>query len=252
MFFSFNIKTKAHCAYLYDLMLVRSYFFTAALNEASVIVRKHTPLTNLFMCLWFNEVVRFTSRDQLSFPYVLWRLKLLKDINVFPVCVRKDLVNSMGHISKAKPLINWWYGTAVQFHGWWLHFIVTGYQAYHSFTIWLKLKVLEELVRMIFLAGSCLLLDQLSLYCYGHHLNGLSGFCIYLHIPVIEKEWINLLIFLEVLLLHLLFLCGENIVFSSWPIELKLAVSFLVACRGVGLWMVWMVKDLKLRKSKIW
>lgn len=32
-----------------------------ALAEASVIVREHTPLTNLFMCLWFNEVVRFTS-----------------------------------------------------------------------------------------------------------------------------------------------------------------------------------------------
>ncbi|KAI3761182.1 hypothetical protein L1987_51593 [Smallanthus sonchifolius] len=47
-----------------------------ALNEASVIVREHTPVTNLFMCLWFNEVVRFTSRDQLSFPYVLWRLKV--------------------------------------------------------------------------------------------------------------------------------------------------------------------------------
>ncbi|KAJ8621036.1 hypothetical protein MRB53_029565 [Persea americana] len=47
-----------------------------ALCEASVIVREHTPLTNLFMCLWFNEVVRFTSRDQLSFPYVLWRLKV--------------------------------------------------------------------------------------------------------------------------------------------------------------------------------
>ncbi|OMO74989.1 Plant disease resistance response protein [Corchorus olitorius] len=69
-----------------------------ALNEASVIVRKHTPLTNLFMCLWFNEVVRFTSRDQLSFPYVHWRLKVLKNINMFPVCTRKDLVNSMGHI----------------------------------------------------------------------------------------------------------------------------------------------------------
>ncbi|KAF2324489.1 hypothetical protein GH714_014784 [Hevea brasiliensis] len=77
-----------------------------ALNEASVIVREHTPLTNLFMCLWFNEVVRFTSRDQLSFPYVLWRLKLLKNINMFPVCIRKDLVNSMGHIRKAKPLIS--------------------------------------------------------------------------------------------------------------------------------------------------
>lgn len=76
----------------------------AALSEASVIVREHTPLTNLFMCLWFNEVVRFTSRDQLSFPYVLWRLKVLENINMFPVCVRKDLVNSMGHVRKAKPL----------------------------------------------------------------------------------------------------------------------------------------------------
>ncbi|PWA80347.1 hypothetical protein CTI12_AA197720 [Artemisia annua] len=75
-----------------------------ALNEASVIVREHNPVTNLFTCLWFNEVVRFTSRDQLSFPYVLWRLKVLKNINMFPVCTRKDLVNSMGHIRKAKPL----------------------------------------------------------------------------------------------------------------------------------------------------
>ncbi|XP_010525625.1 PREDICTED: uncharacterized protein LOC104803394 [Tarenaya hassleriana] len=77
-----------------------------ALSEASVIVREHTPLTNLFLCLWFNEVVRFTSRDQLSFPYVLWRLKVLKNINIFPVCTRKDLVNSIGHVRKAKPLLN--------------------------------------------------------------------------------------------------------------------------------------------------
>ncbi|GAB4839401.1 hypothetical protein Ancab_028925 [Ancistrocladus abbreviatus] len=76
-----------------------------ALAEASIIVREHLPSTNLFMCLWFNEVVRFTSRDQLSFPYVLWRLKILKDINMFPVCTRKDLVNSMGHVRKAKPSV---------------------------------------------------------------------------------------------------------------------------------------------------
>ncbi|XP_077233575.1 DNA-directed RNA polymerase subunit beta (DUF616) [Tasmannia lanceolata] len=74
-----------------------------ALSEASVIVREHMPLTNLFMCLWFNEVVRFTSRDQLSFPYVLRRLRVMK-INMFPVCTRKDLVNSMGHKRKVKPL----------------------------------------------------------------------------------------------------------------------------------------------------
>ncbi|XP_054817286.1 probable hexosyltransferase MUCI70 [Prosopis cineraria] len=77
-----------------------------ALSEASIIVRKHTPLTNLLMCLWFNEVVRFTSRDQLSFPYVLWRLKAFEYVNMFPVCTRKDLVNSMGHLRKVKPLQN--------------------------------------------------------------------------------------------------------------------------------------------------
>lgn len=74
-----------------------------ALAEASVIVREHTPTTNLFMCLWFNEVVRFTSRDQLSFPYVLRRLKM-QGLHMFPVCTRKDLVNSMGHKRKVKPL----------------------------------------------------------------------------------------------------------------------------------------------------
>ncbi|XP_059450793.1 probable hexosyltransferase MUCI70 [Corylus avellana] len=77
-----------------------------ALAEASVIVREHTPLTNLFMCLWFNEVVRFTSRDQLSFPYVLRQLRVLKDVNMFPVCTRKDLVNSMGHTRKARSHTN--------------------------------------------------------------------------------------------------------------------------------------------------
>ncbi|KAJ3670102.1 hypothetical protein LUZ60_010426 [Juncus effusus] len=75
-----------------------------ALSEASIIVREHNPSTNLLMCLWFNEVVRFTSRDQLSFPYVLRRLNLTQ-INMFPVCTRKDLVNSMGHKRKVKPLV---------------------------------------------------------------------------------------------------------------------------------------------------
>lgn len=78
-------------------------FFTA-LAEASVIVRNHAPLTNLFMCAWFNEVVRFTSRDQLSFPYVLRRLRP-PGVHLFPVCARKDLVNSFGHKRKVKPLV---------------------------------------------------------------------------------------------------------------------------------------------------
>ncbi|TVU44817.1 hypothetical protein EJB05_04277 [Eragrostis curvula] len=75
-----------------------------ALAEASVIVRDHAPLTNLFMCLWFNEVVRFTSRDQLSFPYVLRRLNP-PGVHLFPVCARKELVNSFGHRRKVKDLV---------------------------------------------------------------------------------------------------------------------------------------------------
>ena len=75
----------------------------AALAEASVIVREHTTLTNLFMCLWFNEVVRFTARDQLSFGYVLRKLKRLH-LNMFPVCTRRALLNSIGHRRKAKML----------------------------------------------------------------------------------------------------------------------------------------------------
>ncbi|KAF6155783.1 hypothetical protein GIB67_007430 [Kingdonia uniflora] len=83
----------------------KRFYGKKALAEASIIVKEHTPLTNLFMCLWFNEVVRFTSRDQLSFPYVHRRLRL-KRINMFHVCTRKDLVNSIGHKRKAKPLIS--------------------------------------------------------------------------------------------------------------------------------------------------
>ncbi|XP_072989316.1 probable hexosyltransferase MUCI70 [Typha latifolia] len=75
-----------------------------ALAEASIIVREQTPSTNHFMCLWFNEVVRFTSRDQLSFPYIMRRLNM-SGINMFPVCTRKDLVNSMGHKRKVRPLL---------------------------------------------------------------------------------------------------------------------------------------------------
>ena len=37
-------------------------------------LRAHTPLTDLFSCLWFNENVRFSPRDQLSFALVRDRL----------------------------------------------------------------------------------------------------------------------------------------------------------------------------------
>lgn len=49
-------------------------FFFADVPEGSFIVREHTPMSNLFSCLWFNEVERFTPRDQLSFAYTYQKL----------------------------------------------------------------------------------------------------------------------------------------------------------------------------------
>lgn len=46
----------------------------ADVPEGSFIVRAHTPMSNLFSCLWFNEVERFTPRDQLSFAYTYLKL----------------------------------------------------------------------------------------------------------------------------------------------------------------------------------
>lgn len=71
--------------------------------EGSFIVREHTPMSNLFSCLWFNEVDRFTPRDQLSFAYTYLKLRRMNPrkpfrLNMFKVLVKKiiciiDLIN---------------------------------------------------------------------------------------------------------------------------------------------------------------
>jgi hypothetical protein len=98
------LSPVVHALVAITQVIESSLAFFTALAEASVIVRDHAPSTNLFMCLWFNEVVRFTSRDQLSFPYVLRRVKP-PGVHLFPVCARKELVNTMGHRRKVKPLV---------------------------------------------------------------------------------------------------------------------------------------------------
>jgi len=64
----------------------------ADVPEGSFIVRAHTPMSNLFSCLWFNEVDRFTSRDQLSFAYTYLKLRRLNPnkpfyLNMFKVMI---------------------------------------------------------------------------------------------------------------------------------------------------------------------
>ncbi|KAL2893607.1 UDP-glucuronosyltransferase 2B19 [Bienertia sinuspersici] len=75
--------------------------------EASLIIRAHTPMSNLFSCLWFNEVDRFTSRDQLSFMYTYQ--KLIKKnpgksfyLHMFKDCERRQISKLFSHRSEEK------------------------------------------------------------------------------------------------------------------------------------------------------
>ncbi|KAG6385449.1 hypothetical protein SASPL_154284 [Salvia splendens] len=62
--------------------------------EGCVIIREHVPITNLLSCLWFNEVDRFTSRDQLSFSTVRDKVadKVNWGVNMFLDCERRNFV----------------------------------------------------------------------------------------------------------------------------------------------------------------
>lgn len=75
--------------------------------EGAVIIRQHTPLTNLFSCLWFNEVNRFTPRDQLSFGYVVYRLNGSFPFFMFPNCEYNSLFVLHKHTREHSSVIEW-------------------------------------------------------------------------------------------------------------------------------------------------
>ncbi|KAF6166868.1 hypothetical protein GIB67_026647 [Kingdonia uniflora] len=68
--------------------------FSTDVPEGCVIIKEHIPITNLFTCLWFNEVDRFTSRDQISFSTVRDKImsKVNWSINMFMDCERRNFV----------------------------------------------------------------------------------------------------------------------------------------------------------------
>ncbi|XP_071721099.1 probable hexosyltransferase MUCI70 [Rutidosis leptorrhynchoides] len=67
---------------------------TSDVPEGCVVIREHIPISNLFTCLWFNEVDRFTSRDQLSFSTVRDKImsKTNWTLNMFLDCERRNFV----------------------------------------------------------------------------------------------------------------------------------------------------------------
>lgn len=72
---------------------------TSDVPEGCVIIREHIPVTNLFTCLWFNEVDRFTSRDQLSFSTVRDKImsKVKWGVDMFLDCERRNFVVQTYH-----------------------------------------------------------------------------------------------------------------------------------------------------------
>lgn len=72
---------------------------TSDVPEGCVILREHVPISNLFACLWFHEVDRFTSRDQISFSTVRDKLmaKANYTINMFLDCERRNFVVQKYH-----------------------------------------------------------------------------------------------------------------------------------------------------------
>ncbi|GMJ11450.1 hypothetical protein like AT1G53040 [Hibiscus trionum] len=72
---------------------------TSDVPEGCVLIKEHVPITNLFTCLWFNEVDRFTPRDQLSFGIVRDKIMAKVDwhINMFMDCERRNFVIQTYH-----------------------------------------------------------------------------------------------------------------------------------------------------------
>lgn len=78
--------------------------------EGSFIVRAHTPMSNLFSCLWFNEVDRFTPRDQLSFAYTYHKLRRTNPekpfyLNMFKDCERRKIAKLFRHRSEERKTV---------------------------------------------------------------------------------------------------------------------------------------------------
>lgn len=88
------VKLNTFFVLIYFIVIINHDGWFADVPEGCVIVRELIPISNLFTCLWFNEVDRFTSRDQISFSTV--RDKLLSQVdfhyNMFLDCERRNFV----------------------------------------------------------------------------------------------------------------------------------------------------------------
>lgn len=59
------------------------------LGECGMLIRRHNKATEEFNERWWAEVCRYTNRDQMSFPYVLWKMKDRIKVNFIEGNVRR-------------------------------------------------------------------------------------------------------------------------------------------------------------------
>ncbi|KAK4479791.1 hypothetical protein RD792_015327 [Penstemon davidsonii] len=88
--FAISNHYTRHCVWEETQIFLFQAVRVLVVPEGSFIVRAHTPMSNLFSCLWFNEVDRFTSRDQLSFAYTYLKLRRLNPSRNFYVNMFKE------------------------------------------------------------------------------------------------------------------------------------------------------------------
>lgn len=86
--------------YLTDLQInylkKMGYPINNGLSSCGVILRKHNIRMDNLGALWYSHIKEFTRRDQISFDYCLWKLKIKKDTivgNIF----NNPLVEVGGH-----------------------------------------------------------------------------------------------------------------------------------------------------------
>lgn len=57
------------------------------LYACGIMIRKNTSEIINFMELWYSEICKYSHRDQISFPYILWKTPIKVDtMNFRDVC----------------------------------------------------------------------------------------------------------------------------------------------------------------------
>jgi len=80
-----------------DFYKSQKYPIRNGLYYTGFLLRKHTAKLKELMNSWWREVGKFSHRDQVSLPYVLWRHGF--DITLFPEHLRQELYMNVGDMN---------------------------------------------------------------------------------------------------------------------------------------------------------